>query len=212
MDRVTISVDVRERRSGLPSLLTDLGLRVELDTLDVGDYAVEGRVLERKTVADLHHSLAQGRLWRQVGALRRDPRRAYLIVEGQALDAGPIPERAVRGALLKVFDNGVRVLRATSPRDTAVWLDVLARQDSVRRRGLTAPHLRQHRHIVSPVGVVAAIPGIGIGQARALLAEFGSIGALAQASEEDLRSISGVGPIRARLLLQTLSSDTERPV
>jgi len=190
----------------------ELGLQVELGTLDVGDYAVGDRLLERKTVADLHRSLADGRIWRQVGALRRDPRRAYLIVEGDHLDAGLIPERAVRGALLKVFDNGVRVLRTTSSRDTAVWLDVLARQDAVRLGGRTPPHLRQHRHVVSPVGVVAAIPGIGIGQARALLARFGSVAAIAQASDRDLRSIPGIGPIRARLLLQTLAPDVERPI
>lgn len=209
MGRVTISVDVRERRSGLPSLLVELGLQVELQTLEVGDYAVGSRVLERKTVADLHRSAAQGRLWSQVGALRRDPRIAYLIVEGQDLDAGSLPERAVRGALLKVLDNGVRVLRAASSHDSAMWLDVLARQESARRAGGTAPRLRQHRHIVSPVGVVAAIPGIGIGQARALLVKFGSIGALAEASESDLKSIPGIGPTRAKLLLQTLASNTE---
>jgi ERCC4-type nuclease len=37
MERLTISADVRERRSGVPSLLADLGAEVETVTLAVGD-------------------------------------------------------------------------------------------------------------------------------------------------------------------------------
>ena len=37
VDTVTITVDVRERRSGVPRLLAELGLVVELVTLAVGD-------------------------------------------------------------------------------------------------------------------------------------------------------------------------------
>ena len=73
VDTVTITVDVRERRSGVPRLLAELGLVVELVTLAVGDYAIRSRVIERKTVSDLGHSLADHRLWSQVAALRRDP-------------------------------------------------------------------------------------------------------------------------------------------
>ena len=51
VDTVTITVDVRERRSGVPRLLAELGLVVELVTLAVGDYAIRSRVIERKTVS-----------------------------------------------------------------------------------------------------------------------------------------------------------------
>jgi ERCC4-type nuclease len=51
VDRVTISVDVRERRSALPSHLSELGPVVDLVTLDAGDYVAGDRVLECKTVA-----------------------------------------------------------------------------------------------------------------------------------------------------------------
>ena len=208
VDRVTISVDVRERRSALPSHLSELGLVVRLVTLQVGDYVVGDRVLERKTVADLHRSLTGGRLWRQVAALRQDPRSAYLIVEGPDLDAGPIPARAVRGALLKVLDNGIRVLRAKTSEDSAVWIDVLAQQEWRRLAGRASRQVRQRRTVISPVGVVAAIPGIGLESARLLIAAFGSLTALAEASDDELRSVPGIGPARARALRAALTASS----
>jgi ERCC4-type nuclease len=73
MERVTITVDARERRSGVPCLLTEVGVEIEIVTLAVGDDACGNRVVERKAVADLHRSLVASRLWGQVGALRRGP-------------------------------------------------------------------------------------------------------------------------------------------
>jgi ERCC4-type nuclease len=206
VDGMTITVDVRERRSEVPAGLAALGVRISFVTLAVGDYAVGDRVIERKTVADLHRSLVGERLWSQVGALRRDPRRAYLLVEGADLDAGHVPGRAIRGALLKVLDNGIRLLRTGSPGDTALWLYVLARQEL--HRTSHTPSIGQRPIVASPVGLLSAIPGIGIDQAMALVAEFGSIAAIATASESDLQSIPGIGFKRAQSLIQALTKTT----
>ncbi|WP_411276877.1 ERCC4 domain-containing protein, partial [Gaiella sp.] len=96
MEGLTISVDVRERRSDVPAQLTQLGAPLSIITLAVGDYAVGNRVIERKTVVDLHRSLVNRTLWSQVAALRHDPRRAYVVVEGEDLDDGPVPARPIR--------------------------------------------------------------------------------------------------------------------
>jgi len=208
VDEVTISVDVRERRSDVPAQLTALEVPLSIVTLAVRDYAVGGRVIERKTVADLHRSLINQRLWSQVAALRRDPRRAYILVEGEDLDEGPVPSRALRGALLKVIDNGLRLLRTVSPEDTALWLSVLARQEQRRMEHRAAVTTGRRPIVTSPVGLLAAIPGISIDSAKALLAEFGSIAALATASERDLQSIPGIGHERAQALINALMERT----
>jgi ERCC4-type nuclease len=132
VDTLTITVDVQERRSGVPEMLVERGVSVDFVTLAVGDYAFGDRVVERKTVVDLHLSLKTRRIWGQVASLRRDPRRAYLLVEGGSLDDGPVPPRAVRGALLKVLDNGIRLLRTASKDDSALWLHVFAAQEHRR--------------------------------------------------------------------------------
>jgi ERCC4-type nuclease len=159
VDVLTITVDVRERRSGVPEWLAALGVTVELVTLAVGDYAFGDRVIERKTIADLHRSLRDRRIWGQVAALRRDPRRAYLLVEGVDLDDGTVPPRALRGALLKVTDNGIRILRTTSQDDSALWLHVFAAQE---HRRLTQPaevHVGRRPIVASPVGLLSQFRG-----------------------------------------------------
>ena len=208
MAGLTISVDVRERRSDVPMLLIEAGADIDLVTLAVGDYAVGDRVIERKTVADLHSSLVNRRFWSQVAALRRDPRRAYVLVEGEDLDDGPVPARALRGALLKVLDNGIRLLRTPSPADTALWLTVLARQEQRRVEHRATVATGRRPIVISPVGLLAAIPGISIESAKALLSEFGSIAAIAAASEPDLQSIRGIGPERAQALVRALTAKT----
>jgi len=128
-------------------------------TLAVGDYAVGRRVVERKTVADLHRSLSGRRLWSQVAALRRDPRQAYILVEGDDLDAGSVSRRAIRGALLKILDNGIRLLRTSSPADSALWLHVLARQEQRHTEQRPTVHIGRRPIVVSPVGLLSASPG-----------------------------------------------------
>jgi ERCC4-type nuclease len=57
-----IVVDLRERGSGVPALLIEHGVDVELRRLSAGDYAVGGGgVVERKTVRGLHLDLVTGR-------------------------------------------------------------------------------------------------------------------------------------------------------
>lgn len=198
MDGLTITVDVRERRSRVPALLVQLGAGIDLVTLAVGDYAMGDRIVERKTVEDLHASLARQRLWSQVAALRRDPRRAYLLVEGDDLDRGTVPARAIRGALLKVTDNGIRLLHSASPEDSALWLHVLARQEQ-RRLGRRVSEARVGRRpiVASPAGLLSAIPGISLHSSKGRIEKFGSIAAIAVATEADLQSIPDGRP-RAR--------------
>jgi DNA excision repair protein ERCC-4 len=211
VDVLTITADVRERRSGVPECLAALGVMVDLVTLAVGDYAFGDRVVERKTVADLHCCLRHNRIWSQVAALRRDPRRAYLLVEGIDLDDGSVPPRALRGALLKVADNGIRILQTASRDDSALWLRVFAAQEHRRFAQRATVHVGRRPIVASPVGLLSGIPGIGLDHARALIARFGSIAAIAAASEREVQSVPGLGPARSQALLNALNHPPRAP-
>jgi ERCC4-type nuclease len=124
---VKILVDVEEQRSSVPSCIEALGLTVEVSRLPVGDYVpATGAAVERKTVHDLHESVVGGRLWSQLFALRRDTQLPTLLVEGANLDAGRVSARGIRGALIRVAESGVCVIRSSDPSDTALWLYLLA--------------------------------------------------------------------------------------
>ena len=77
-----VVVDVREFMSSLPSILHQSGFKLMPATIEVGDYVLSPDVcVERKSVADLHHSLANGRLYNQAEAMLRYYRRPALLIE-----------------------------------------------------------------------------------------------------------------------------------
>jgi ERCC4-type nuclease len=205
-DPLTILVDHRERGSKVPGALERLGLSIELVALQVGDYIVGDRVgAERKTVRDFHRSIANRRLWRQVASLRVDFERAYLVVEGNDLDRGPVSQAGVRGALLAVTELGVAVVRSRDYSDTALWLARMAARCQQRKPRQVARSL-PHGRAPTPENVLASLPGMSPVAARNLLEHFGSIAGIASASRAELKSLSGIGDRRADTLIGLLSS------
>lgn len=212
---VRILADVHEQKSGIPSLLEDLGAEVELVPLPAGDYALGAdTIVERKRVLDLHGSITKGHFWRQLAKLRGACAFPYLLVEGTDIDRGPLGTNAIRGACLAAIDQGVALLRSDQQRDSALWLHRLA----VRcQRGEPAPDRPVYAQRLKPApgsdaaeAVLAAAPGISVASARALLAHFGSVVAVIQAGPDRWTEVQGIGPDRARALYETLVLDHRR--
>jgi ERCC4-type nuclease len=98
-----------------------------MERLPVGDYDVGGKTLvERKSVLDLHSCLVTGRLWSQIGSLRKEARYPFLLVEGADIDDGPLPRAALRGACLSAMRLGIRIIQTKDQRDSALWMYRLA--------------------------------------------------------------------------------------
>src|SRR5665647_2848746 len=81
---VDVIVDVRERPSDtFEALRARPDVAVTVATLKYGDYSVASLLsVERKTAEDLGRSIIDGRLFRQMSALRRRAERPVLLVEG----------------------------------------------------------------------------------------------------------------------------------
>ncbi len=201
---VKIVADTGEVPSRIPQHLGELGAVVEVVRLLVADYLVgDGVGVERKTVADLHRSLAGGRLWAQLLACRRELARTYLLVEGVDLDKGSVSASGVRGALLEIGDRGVTVVRSSNAADTALWLLRLAvRLQRSRRAG--TPQVRRFPKASTPRLLLSEVPGVGPETAAALLDRFGSLRGIANANPNDLLTVAGVGPKRAATLARLL--------
>ena len=103
---IHIRIDTQEQRSGIPALLAAMPqVHIEVIPLRMGDYDVGGdprRVFERKTGSDFLSSLAQGRLFAQLTALRKSRFAPILLLEGDPLRAGHSQMRSesIRGALV----------------------------------------------------------------------------------------------------------------
>jgi Fanconi anemia group M protein len=204
-----IVADTFESASGVPDELRAAGVEIETVRLQAGDYDLgKGALVERKTVADLHMSLEQGRLWGQIGRLRASAQLPYLLVEGRDLDDGPLSAAAVRGVCLAVIGQGVPLIRSQGTVDSALWLRILAARVGGVRLGRDRPsyaqRLKPRSELVSEA-MLAAVPGISVAGARALLRRFGSVSAVVAADEQDWLEVPGIGKRRATALRAAIS-------
>jgi Fanconi anemia group M protein len=167
-----------------------------------------GVLVERKTVVDFQLTRQRGRLWTQIGRLRNAARIPYVLVEGCDLDANALSPSATKGAYLAVLGQGVPLLRSSGPTDSVLWLRLLAERAHGVRLGRDRPAYAQR--LKSPraqtsEAMLAAVPGISVAGARALLEHFGSVSAVITAREDELLRVPGIGPRRAAALRAAIS-------
>ena len=204
-------VDHRERGSDIPDALVAAGLDVELTDLPVGDYVLgHGLAVERKGPADLGASIRDGRLFDQAVRLQSAFPQAVLLIEGEPR----IAEDAWRGAVCRLIEDGFTVLHSLDADDSAAWLVRLAKR--ARRAGPTihaeGPR-RAPRHPSAQAEVMlSVVPGISPLMARSLLAAYGSLAALADATPAVLQRHPGIGRVRAARLAQALQADYVVPL
>jgi DNA excision repair protein ERCC-4 len=91
-----VVVDERERASGVPDLLRELGLMVDYRMLEVGDYIMPGYAIERKERRDFLRSLYSRRIFDQAYRLGEVYENPLLVVEG---DVGSLMDSKVRPGL-----------------------------------------------------------------------------------------------------------------
>ena len=107
IEELRIIVDEREKKSGIPKLLSAIGVKTEIKTLPIGDYIVAPEtVVERKTIADLLSSIFDGRLFDQCSRLTEHYQHPILLVEGnvdeiEELTDNPLIFSATPGRLHK---------------------------------------------------------------------------------------------------------------
>jgi ERCC4-type nuclease len=209
---IHIRIDTQEQRSGIPALLAAMPqTHIEVAPLRMGDYDVGGdprRVFERKTGSDFLCSLAQGRLFAQLAALRKSRFAPILLLEGDPLRAGHSQMRpeSIRGALSYIAAvMRVPILPSSGPTDSAHLVYAAAKQcqngHAARgplrgRRGATLSE-RQ-------LQIVLSLPGIGPVTARAVCARFRSLHDLLSADATQLSTVPGVSPALAAALEQLL--------
>lgn len=105
-DAMEIKVDDRERNGGvLPYLQAMDDVTVTIRRLKLGDYCVDQRaVFERKTMKDFAISLIDGRLLGQATRLATGTPRPIMILEGTAADLAGygVRREALQGALITI--------------------------------------------------------------------------------------------------------------
>ncbi|MBI4257645.1 MAG: heavy metal resistance protein CzcA [Thaumarchaeota archaeon] len=217
--KLRIAVDEREKPSGVPDALSDMGVRIDFDLLEVGDYVLSSDIaVERKSVGDLLSSIFDGRLFKQCRDLSERFSKPLLVVEGNLLQLRDMTRnpRVVYGALASVTANtSARLFISHSPEETATFLYFLTRH--VNSEPSHGPLLDKKRKATSTRGiqlnVVSSLPGVGYTLAERLLAEFKTPKKVFSSSASDMARVKGMGNARARkiqdVLRQPFSSQQE---
>ena len=192
-----IRIDDRETSSKVVEELSGMGAAIRLERLPQGDYAIGDRILvERKTARDFVDTLINRDLLGQAKALADAVPRPVMVIEGGDIytqrDMNPNALRGVLAAL--AIDMGITLLFTRDELETARMLFVIAKREE-RERGerKTHPHKSFKSAKDEQEYIVSAFPEIGMKNARLLLAHFGSIQGIANASSEELVAVKGIG-------------------
>jgi ERCC4-type nuclease len=174
---VQMVADDRERASGIVDQLKKLpNVELPIEHLLVGDFLVSGQIIfERERADDFATSLIDGRLFPQAARLVKQPLRSACILEGNTEDWARLGVRrdALQGALITLsLIFDLPVFRSIDPTETARLLVYASRQFSRLRRAEPA-----YAHVVKTKRL----------KTRRLRL---------------LQSLPGVGPDRARNLLE----------
>ncbi len=203
---VAVLADYREKNNRIVKELVDLGVSVKTEQLVSADYVVSGQVgIELKKVPDFVASLIDGRLLEQIRCLKSSFNKAVLIIEGEEdiYAVRKVHANAIRGMLSSIsLDFNVPILYTKNPADTAALIAVMAKREQNKDSDFSYHVAKPRSAKEQQEYIVSSFPNIGVQTSRLLLEHFGSIKNLANATEEDLQKIKGIGEKTAATLVK----------
>ena len=203
-------VDERERKSGIPDLLKQIGVKVEMMNLPVGDYIVAPEtIVERKSVNDFISSVFDGRLFDQCNRLKEHFEHPTIILEGNVDEIDKITENPLvfYGAMSSVvLDFKIPVIPTpNASHTTKLLISMCARQETVK--GPFLKKIRKSGNLQQQqLSILTSLPGVGEKLASRMLEKFGSPSSSLNASSVELSKISGMGEARAQKIRKILDA------
>jgi len=213
IDDLRMVIDERERKSGIPDLLKQIGVKTEMMNLPVGDYIVAPEtVVERKSVSDFISSVFDGRLFDQCNRLKEHFEHPSIIIEGNVDEIEKITENPLvfYGAMSSVaLDFKIPVIPTPNASHTAkLLISMCARQGTIK-----GPFLKKIRKSgdlkQQQLSILCSLPGVGEKLATRMLEKFGSTSNSLNASYVELSKISGMGEARAQKIRKILDAGTK---
>ena len=204
-------IDEREKKSGIPDLLKEIGVKVEMKNLPIGDYIVASEtVVERKSIHDFISSVFDGRLFDQCNRLKEHFEHPAIIIEGDIDEINQIAENPLvfYGAISSVaLDFKIPVLPTPNASNTAKLLVAMCARQG-KTKGPFLKKIRKSGNIHhQQLSVLCSLPGVGEKLASRMLEKFGSPSNSFSASIAELSKIEGMGESRARKIRNLLDAE-----
>ncbi len=214
-DNIKIFADYREKTTGTVKELVELGVGVKLDMLASADYILSSRVgVELKTTEDFVSSIIDGRLLEQLKNLKKNFERPLIVIQGTQDIYGVrnIHPNAIRGMLSTIaISYGVPILYTRDEKDSAALLLAIARREQEQVKGDFAPHADRKPMTLKEQQeyIVSALPSVGLNLAKELLKHFKNVKSVANATEDELRKVEGVGEKKAKSIKELFEKEYE---
>ena len=208
---IKIVCDHRENASSVLSELSflstkDLKVNLLREQLSVGDYQIsDDIVIERKTLADLETSIIDGRIFSQLQDLSAI-KRSSLIIEGDPFllyTSKRINGKAIIGLITSIGLNyRIPIFFTRNQKQTALFLYTMAKKEQISNNNHTDSKLRYQKTKMSgsqfQLFIMQSFPDVGPTLAKSILKEFKSIKNISNATIEDLKKVSKLGPKKAQ--------------
>jgi Fanconi anemia group M protein len=193
-----------------------MGIKVNMQTMDVGDYILSDRVVvEYKKVPDFVDSIVDGRLLDQIKGLKNSYERPLVVVEGteDIYSQRNIHPNAIRGMISTItVSYGIPIITTKNPQETAALFGVIAKREQDPTFREFNPHgsrkpmtLKEQQEYI-----VSALPGVGMTLARPLLEKFGSVCGVFNATTEKLKEIDKIGEKKAAEIQKVLTENYKK--
>ena len=210
---ITIFADDREKGSGIIKNLIELGIKINLKRIDVGDYVISDKVcIEHKTIQDFVDSIIDGRLLEQLKLLKQNYERPVIMIEGtdDIYSQRNVHPNSIRGMLATIsVSYGIPVLYTKNSKDTAALISIIAKRENDpdkkyfdlhgARKPLTLKEQQEY--------IASALPNVGPILAKEMLKYFGSIRNIVNASEDRLKNVGNVGEKKAKGIKDVVDGD-----
>jgi len=213
-EKPKIYADFREKGTGIIKQLIDLGTKMKLETLAVGDYVLSRRcVVEFKTTKDFVDSIVDGRLLEQAKQLKFNFEKPILIVEGEEDIYGirKIHPNAIRGMLATLaVSYGIPILYTKDNHETASLLHIIAKREQEKGEKDFSLHSIKPRTLKERQEfIVSSLPGIESKLGKNLLKHFKSIKKIVNAKKEQLQKVELIGPKKAKAIKDIVEKEYE---
>jgi len=201
-------VDEREKKSGIPDLLKEIGISLEIKTLPVGDYIVAPEtVVERKTISDLISSIFDGRLFDQCNRLKENYQFPILLIEGDINEIEKLTENpfVFYGAISSiVIDFKIPVIPTPSASHTSKLLISMCSRKDISSGPFIKKIRKSNNLQKQQLSMLCSLPGVGEKTAIRMLEKFGTPLKILNSSVTELSKVGGLGEARAKNIKKIL--------
>lgn len=208
--------NIKEKGSEVTAFLEKEGINIRYTALRLIDYLIAGRIaVIRRTVPAFMDDLSNKLVYRTAPEFKRTFPDPLYIVEGDR-PASTISSttHGRSGVTYLTFVNRIPIIFSSTPEETGKYLALMMKQVAFASTAGTMSKDSDETSDDSTIEidaevqmqVLSAIPGIKEDDAKALIAKFGSLRAIAIAEEADLAKVRGIGGKKAKSVAQAFNA------